>query len=110
MFKWEFLPATDRQIAYLEKQGIDTLGLTRGHATRLINSIARRNEANLSTVKQIRLLERLGYENVRDWPRAEASARIGELVRVGWKTSHLSMSPEQYNLMRFANSMFESED
>lgn len=110
VFKWEFLPATDRQIAYLEKQGIDTLGLTRGHATRLINSIARRNEANLSTVKQIRLLERLGYENVRDWPRAEASARIGELVRVGWKTSHLSMSPEQYNLMRFANSMFESED
>lgn len=109
VFQWEYLPATDKQIAYLEKQGIDTLGLTRGHAKRLIDHIARRNEASLSTVKQIRLLERLGYENVRDWPRAEASARIAELVRVGWKTSHLSKSPEQYNLERFANSMFESE-
>lgn len=106
LFKWELLPATDKQKAFLDKQGIDTTTVNRGRAKRIIDSIMRRRGEHLATVKQIRALERAGYTNVKDWPFDEASARIAELVFAGWNPRRLSKSPSLYNLERAADELF----
>lgn len=106
LFKWELLPATDKQKAFLDKQGIDTTTVNRGRAKRIIDSIMRRRGEHLATVKQIRALERAGYTDVKDWPFDEASARIAELVFAGWNPRRLSKSPSLYNLERAADELF----
>ncbi|EEX48658.1 DEAD/DEAH box helicase [Jonquetella anthropi] len=110
-FKWEYLPVTEKQRAFLEKNGISTENLKRGSATRIIGDLNRRREAGLATLKQIRRLELYGYESVGDWSFVEAGARIDELTRAGWQKRRLKVSPEQYNRMRaFVDSMFNEDD
>ena len=109
-FKWEYLPITDKQKAFLEKNGISTESLKRGSANRIIGDLNRRREAGLATLKQIRRLELYGYKSVGDWSFAEASARMTDLANAGWQKRRLRISPEQYNQMRaFADSMFDGE-
>lgn len=106
IFKWELLPATDKQKTFLARQGIDTTAVNRGRAKRIIDSIMRRHSEHLATVKQIRALERAGYKGVKDWPFDEASARIAELVSAGWNPRRLSKSPSLYNLERAVDELF----
>lgn len=106
VFKWEYLPITEKQKAFLEKQGIDTTNLNRGHAKRIIDSLMSRFGRHMATVKQIRVLERAGYVNVKDWSIEEASARLTELSDVGWNPRRLKKSPYIYNIEREADLLF----
>jgi hypothetical protein len=61
-------PPTTAQLAALEKAGIFPDEVTcQGHATKLLDTIAKRRTENLTTPKQIRCLERFGFRNVGTW-------------------------------------------
>ena len=84
-FKWEFDKATDKQVKLLEDAGIDTRGITKGQATKLIASVQMRRSAGLATPKQIRLLERYGFKHVGKWPKDSATAMIKRISANDWK-------------------------
>ena len=99
-FKWEYLPITDKQAAYLSKQGINTDGMTRGAACSLISRFIKRIEQHLATPKQIKTLEKYGYDGVRDWSFDEASSKIDELARYRWNPALLRIPPIVYSRQR----------
>lgn len=85
-FTWEMGPPTEKQIAYLEKCGISTAAiLNAGMASQLISKVKRRQGLNLSTPKQIRMLENRGFRRVGTWSKEEASYMIGLIAENNWK-------------------------
>ena len=89
VFKWEREPVTDKQKELLEKRGInpDTVEC-KGKAKKIIDTLLSRQNAGLSTPKQIRLLERYGLKNVGLWKFDEATNVITEIKNNGWKLSY----------------------
>ena len=89
VFKWEQEPVTDKQKELLEKRGInpDTVDC-KGKAKKIIDTLLSRQNAGLSTPKQIRLLERYGLKNVGLWKFDEATNVITEIKNNGWKLSY----------------------
>lgn len=83
-FKWEETDATDKQIAALQKFGIDAEGITKGYACAILDKVIGRSKQNLATVKQIKTLQRFGY-TATDWSFEQASKKLSALAAVGWK-------------------------
>ncbi len=84
-FAWEMGPASERQIAFLEKRGIYAETVSNaGMASMLIDRLSKRQEAGLSTPKQIRCLERFGFRQVGTWSFDAANALIGRLAKNNW--------------------------
>lgn len=84
-FAWEMGPATEKQLAFLEKRGIlpDSVENT-GKAKMLIEKLINRQEAGLSTPKQIRLLERYGFYHVGEWKFDDANTMIARIAANNW--------------------------
>ena len=89
-------PATDKQLALLEKAGIfpDEVSCS-GHAARLIDTIEKRRTEGLSTPKQIRCLERYGFKNIGTWTFANANNMITRIAANRWMLPH-NVHPEDY--------------
>ena len=89
-------PATDKQLAFLEKAGIfpDEVSCA-GHAARLIDTIEKRRTEGLSTPKQIRCLERYGFKNIGTWTFADATNMITRIAANRWMLPH-NVHPEDY--------------
>lgn len=83
-FQWEQQDATDKQIAALQKFGIDAEGITKGYACVIMDRLIERSKADLATVKQVKLLRGFGYEPA-GWSFDQASKKISALAAVGWK-------------------------
>ena len=84
-FAWEMEPASEKQIAYLENKGISASTIqNKGYATMVIDRLKRREGEKLTTPKQIRLLERYGFEKVGLWRFSEANALITRLAERKW--------------------------
>lgn len=83
-FAWEKMPATDKQVAVLEKFGVDADGVSKGYAAAILDRLIGRSHEKLATVKQIQLLKRFGYEPA-GWSFEAASRKISALNAVGWK-------------------------
>lgn len=59
---WEAKPMTDAQRGILEKRGIDTNSITcKGHASKIIDLLFKRQDAKLATPKQVKHLVRLKH-------------------------------------------------
>ena len=84
-FAWEIQPATTKQMQMLENWGINPDGMNKGRASMIIDKLLTRKEQGMATPKQIRLLERQGYNNVGEWTFDRASKKIGQLANVGWQ-------------------------
>jgi superfamily II DNA/RNA helicase len=86
-FAWEMAPPTKKQLELLEKRGIlpDTVE-NAGKASLIIDKLFRRQDAGLSTPKQIRLLERYGFTHVGTWPFDAANHMISWMAQHGWTT------------------------
>lgn len=84
-FAWEIQPATTKQMQMLENWGINPDGMNKGRASMIIDKLLTRREQGMATPKQIRLLERQGYDNVGEWTFDRASKKIGQLASVGWQ-------------------------
>ena len=96
-FMWEKMPPTDNQIKTLKNNDIDTSSVpNRGYASRLIDRLITRSKLNFSTPKQIRLLERYGFQNVGMWKKKEATRIIGLISKNHWRVPFY-ISPATYS-------------
>lgn len=85
-FAWETGPASQKQLAYLEKLGIAPENVANaGMASMLIERLTQRYYAGLSTPRQIRLLENRGFRHVGNWSKEAASFMITQLRMNNWR-------------------------
>lgn len=96
-FSWETAPASDKQLAALEKFGIfpDAVECA-GKASLLLDRLGKRRDEGLTTPKQIRLLEGRGFRRVGTWRFDEASAMIGRIAALGWRRTPPGVVPAEY--------------
>ena len=94
-FSWESKPPTDGQIRLLEARGIDTTGMDAGMASKMIDTLMRRQDEGMATPKQVRMLERKGFKHPGTWTFEQASKIMGILARNRWQTPAW-IDPETY--------------
>lgn len=96
-FGWEMEPASDTQKSELEKLGIlpDAVD-SAGKAKLLLDRLDARKTEGLTTPKQIRLLERYGFQHVGTWGFDTASQMITRIAASGWKGAPNGINPKTY--------------
>jgi len=77
-------PPSQRQLAYLEKSGVPTDGLSFSHASQIIDVMIKRREGGTCTYKQAKCLQKAGFDTT-EMSFADASKRIGALAKCGWQ-------------------------
>ena len=96
-FLWECEDPTDQQLKTLEKFGVDPSGVeNRGQASALIEALFKRADNRLATPKQIRLLERYGFQHVGGWPFEAANKMISRISMNRWMVPR-SVNPATYD-------------
>lgn len=95
-FAWELMEPTDKQVAALERRGVDPSGMTRGKAAAMLDVLAQRQAAGMATPKQVRALERAGFRHAGRWGFDEASEMMGRLAKAGWKPWKLGIDVGSY--------------
>lgn len=95
-FGWEMSPPSDKQKAALEKFGIfpDEIENS-GKAAMLLDRLAKRRDAGLTTPRQIRFLESRGFEKVGTWEFESAKSLIDRIAANGWMLPR-GMTPSTY--------------
>ena len=77
-------PATDKQLAVLERSGVPTDGITFTQASQIIDTIIKRRNANLCSYKQANVLRRNGID-----PTEVTFEQAGKIITLlaanGWK-------------------------
>ena len=96
-FGWEMAPPTDRQKAALEKQGIlpDQID-NAGKAAKLLDRLDMRRKEGLSSPKQIRCLEKYGFQHVGTWQKEDAKNMIDRIAAMGWNRVPSGIDPRNY--------------
>ena len=96
-FGWEMAPPTDRQKAALEKQGIlpDQID-NAGKAAKLLDRLDMRRREGLSSPKQIRCLEKYGFQHVGTWQKEDAKNMIPRIAAMGWNRVPSGIDPRNY--------------
>ena len=74
MAEWEKMPVTPRQAELLTKNKINRSGMTRGHASKIIDVLIARTESRMATTKQVLQLMRFGHPDPINATFTEASA------------------------------------
>lgn len=95
-FGWEMAPPSEKQIAALQRQGIfpDEIA-SAGKAAKLLDKLALRRAEGLTTPKQIRFLERRGFQHVGTWQFDQAKRLIDRIAANGWRVP-LDIHPATY--------------
>lgn len=95
-FAWEMGPPSDKQRAALEKLGIypDEID-NAGKADLLLDRIHRRRIEGLTTPKQIRCLERYGFQHVGSWQFDQARKLIDRIAGNSWRVPY-DINPKTY--------------
>lgn len=95
-FGWEAGPPSQKQRAALEKLGIlpDDIECA-GKAELLLDRLAKRRTAGLTTPKQIRFLESKGFLHVGTWPFQEAKRLIDRIAANSWRVPG-DITPAEY--------------
>lgn len=95
-FGWEMAPPSDKQKNTLEKLGIlpDQID-NAGKASRLLDRLDKRRQEGLTTPKQIRCLERYGFQHVGMWQFNTAKNLIDRIAGNGWRVPH-DINPQEY--------------
>ena len=96
-FGWEAGPPSDKQTAALEKLGIlpDAVE-SAGKAALLLDRLHKRQQEGLTTPKQIRLLERYGFQHVGSWSFESARHMIDRIAAAGWRGVPKGVDPKTY--------------
>ena len=84
-FGWEMGPPSDKQVKFLEKEGIlpDQIE-NAGKASLLMDRIQKRRKEGLTTPKQIRFLEGRGFQHVGTWKFENAKKMIDRIAANNW--------------------------
>lgn len=97
-FAFELKPPSDAQKKSLDKFGIDSAEVTTaGLASKLLDALHRRVDNHLATPKQVRCLERFGFQHVGTWSFDAANSMIARLSACGWKKWKLGIDPATYD-------------
>jgi superfamily II DNA or RNA helicase len=85
-FGWEMAPASTAQLKALEKFGIfpDEID-NAGKAKLLLDKLNKRRESGMTTPKQIRFLEKRGFQHVGAWRFETARKLIDRIAGNGWR-------------------------
>ena len=96
-FGWEMGPATESQQKSLEKMGIlpDQID-NAGKASKILDRLDKRKKLGLTTPKQIRLLERYGFNHVGKWTFDNAQKLITRIAANRWRVPR-EIIPQTYN-------------
>ena len=96
-FGWEAGPPSAEQTAALEKMGIlpDAVE-SAGKASLLLDRLNKRRAEGLTTPKQIRGLERYGFQSVGTWSFDAAKHMIDRIAAVGWRGVPKGVNPRTY--------------
>lgn len=96
-FEWESNPVSETQKTALERRGIDPKAVTcSGQAEKILRACGLRQVAGLATPKQIRLLERFGFQHVGQWSFESARNMIDRIACIGWKGTPRGINPKTY--------------
>lgn len=107
-FGWEQAPASEKQLARLEKLGIlpDAVD-NAGKASKLLERLDSRRAAGLTTPKQIRCLEKYGFLHVGTWQFSEAKRLIDRIANNNWMVPR-GLIPKEYKPEGGASDWSES--
>ena len=95
-FAWEMAPASQKQLEFLEKRGIFSETVENmGKAKMIIDRLIDRQNAGLSTPKQIRCLERYGFRQVGTWQFEDAAKMLSQLAANKWRLPY-GLNPREY--------------
>ena len=96
-FGWEAGPPSAEQTAALEKMGIlpDAVE-SAGKASLLLDRLNKRRAEGLTTPKQIRVLERYGFQSVGTWSFDAAKHMIDRIAASGWRGVPKGVNPRTY--------------
>ena len=96
-FGWEAGPPSDKQTAALEKLGIlpDAVE-SAGKAALLLDRLHKRRDEGLTTPKQIRCLEKYGFQHVGTWSFEAARHMIDRIAAQGWRGVPKGVNPRTY--------------
>ena len=96
-FGWEAGPPSAEQTAALEKMGIlpDAVE-SAGKASLLLDRLNKRRAEGLTTPKQIRVLERYGFQSVGTWSFDAAKHMIDRIAASGWRGVPKGVTPSTY--------------
>lgn len=94
---WEMGPASEKQIAALERYGIfpDEIDCA-GKAALILDKLAKRRMEGLATPKQIRFLESRGFLHVGTWSFDSANNMISRVANNNWRIPE-GVIPETYS-------------
>lgn len=96
-FGWEMAPPSDSQKKELEKRGIlpDEID-NAGKASKILDRLHRRQEEGLTTPKQIRCLEKYGFQHVGTWSFEAGKNMIDRIAANGWRSAPRGVEPAVY--------------
>ena len=96
-FGWEAGPPSDKQTAALENLGIlpDAVE-SAGKAALLLDRLNKRRDEGLTTPKQIRCLEKYGFQHVGTWSFEAARHMIDRIAAQGWRGVPKGVNPRTY--------------
>ena len=96
-FGWEAGPPSEQQTAALEKLGIlpDAVE-SAGKAALLLDRLNKRRDEGLTTPKQIRCLEKYGFQHVGSWSFEAARHMIDRIAAQGWRGVPKGVNPRTY--------------
>ena len=96
MYLSEMAPATQKQLDLLEKFGISASEVqNKGMAKMILDQLISRRSQGLTTPKQIRTLEKFGFQHVGTWKFSEASRLLDIISLNGWKVPQ-EITPAYY--------------
>lgn len=96
-FGWEAGPPSEQQTAALEKLGIlpDAVE-SAGKAALLLDRLNKRRDEGLTTPKQIRCLEKYGFQHVGTWSFEAARHMIDRIAAQGWRGVPKGVNPKTF--------------
>lgn len=96
-FGWEAGPPSEQQTAALEKLGIlpDAVE-SAGKAALLLDRLNKRRDEGLTTPKQIRCLEKYGFQHVGTWSFEAARHMSDRIAAQGWRGVPKGVNPRTY--------------
>lgn len=96
-FGWEAGPPSEQQTAALEKLGIlPDVVESAGKAALLLDRLNKRRDEGLTTPKQIRCLEKYGFQHVGTWSFEAARHMIDRIAAQGWRGVPKGVNPRTY--------------
>lgn len=96
-FGWEMGPPSDKQKQALENLGIlpDAID-NAGKASKILDRLDKRKTEGLTTPKQIRCLEKYGFQHVGTWNFDAAKNMIDRIAASGWRGAPNGIKPAEY--------------